>query len=595
MSITPKGMSIQEAYRLFREGKLIVNRKYQRKLVWSQDEKEKLIDSIMSSYPIPLILLAARPEVHGYDHYEILDGVQRLTALFDFVENRISFNNRFFDTEEFTRAKSLAQSKLFEPVSREDTEFLSSDECAKFLDYQLAVTIYPAMAESEMIEVFGRINSQGRQLSNQERRQAGVINVFSELVRKISFEIRGDVSKNLLKLYEMPTISIDNHRNDMNYSIKADDIFWCKSGVLGKNEVRNGEDEEMLADIIASILLEQPFAKSAENLDNLYDEKSEVYGKIQQALTRFDKDMLYENIIATFSLLRDVIESVENGTNTNGFRKIVSGQHRNPVKNSFYSLFMAFYELFIVEGMIPENYDGVMESIKGLQQKLTNSAKYAKVSDRIQNIDITKGLIRRHFVKRDIKALKHGPSLAIDFENAIRRSRLETTRYEFKQGIFELSMPPKLDTKLIQRILQTATAIANSAQGEDGYIYIGIADKEKDAQRSKELYGKEYIFKYEKYIVGIDREVEKNEWNFDQYTKVFMDRIKNSGIDEPLKSQLLTQIDLIDYRGLSVMRIRVPRQNKLTFFEDKVFVRHNNDTVMITNPKEILALHDNFK
>jgi len=51
-------MSIQEAYRQYRDGGLIVNRKYQRKLVWTKSEKENLIDSILKDYSIPLILPA---------------------------------------------------------------------------------------------------------------------------------------------------------------------------------------------------------------------------------------------------------------------------------------------------------------------------------------------------------------------------------------------------------------------------------------------------------------------------------------------------------------------------------------------------------
>ncbi len=38
MSLTPRGMSVQEAYRLFAEGNFVVNRRYQRKLVWSEEE-----------------------------------------------------------------------------------------------------------------------------------------------------------------------------------------------------------------------------------------------------------------------------------------------------------------------------------------------------------------------------------------------------------------------------------------------------------------------------------------------------------------------------------------------------------------------------
>ncbi|WP_345867177.1 DUF262 domain-containing protein [Shewanella algae] len=105
MSITPRGMSVQEAYRNYRDGKLIVNRKYQRKLVWNLSEKQSLVDSIMKDYPIPLILLA---EDSSQNSYEIMDGMQRLNAIFAFIENHFPIEGRYFDTDEFSRAKQLA-------------------------------------------------------------------------------------------------------------------------------------------------------------------------------------------------------------------------------------------------------------------------------------------------------------------------------------------------------------------------------------------------------------------------------------------------------------------------------------------------------
>lgn len=593
MSITPKGMSIQEAYRLYREGKLIVNRKYQRKLVWTNEEKEMLIDSVLKGYPIPLILLAERPIIHGYGIYEILDGVQRLTSIFDFIENRVSYENRYFDVEEFTRAKNLSSSGAFSAKDREENEFIDSDLCAKLLDYQLAITIYPAMEENEMIDVFGRINSQGRQLSNQERRQAGVINEFSSLVRKISIEIRGDVSEEILKLYEMPSISMDDYRNDMNYSIKIEDIFWCNTGILGKNELRDSEDEEMIADIIASIVMEEPFPRSRIAFDEVYNEESEHYININTGILKYGSDELYKNIIYIFSILKEIIQTTDNRINS--FRLRVSGQHRNSVKSSFYALFMSVYELIFEEDMLPDQYEKIMESLNNLQKKLTNSANYAKVSDRIQNIDMTKGLIRRYFIKKEKTSLKHGIGMIIDFENSLRRSKHETTRYEFKQGIITLDGKYKLDEKLIGRIICTISAIANSAQGQDGYIFIGIADEKKDSERIDEMYNSGNVVKYDKYIVGIDREIKKMKWSVDQYMRAFIDRIRNSEMDEPLKTQVMSQVDIIEYMGYSVVRIRVPKQDKLTFVGDKVFVRNNNDTKQLSNPKEILAMNEVFR
>ena len=58
MSVIPSGVSVQEIYRRYRENQIVVNRKYQRKLVWSETEKVCLIDSILKGYPIPLILFA---------------------------------------------------------------------------------------------------------------------------------------------------------------------------------------------------------------------------------------------------------------------------------------------------------------------------------------------------------------------------------------------------------------------------------------------------------------------------------------------------------------------------------------------------------
>src|SRR5215831_12754075 len=43
---------VQTIYNWYRDGALYVNRKYQRKLVWTLIEKQKLIDSILRGYPI---------------------------------------------------------------------------------------------------------------------------------------------------------------------------------------------------------------------------------------------------------------------------------------------------------------------------------------------------------------------------------------------------------------------------------------------------------------------------------------------------------------------------------------------------------------
>lgn len=316
-----------------------------------------------------------------------------------------------------------------------------------------------------------------------------------------------------------------------------------------------------------------------------------LYLELNNKLKRIDEKELEEHIIEVFSVIKSIFEDNEY---QDGFKKTVTAQTRNPAKSSFFYFYMACYDLLVKEELSPTNNDEIMKSIKGMQSKLIRTAHYAKSEDRVINIEMTKGLIRRHFVKKEPRTLKHGAGLLIDFENSIKRSKTETSKYEFKQGVLRLYNPPQEDKKIIETIIETLVAIANTSP-EDGYLYIGIADEEKDAKRCKEIYDCDYDCKYGKYIVGIDREIKLLGISYDAYMNKFVDEIRNSTIDEPLKTQLMSSIDLIEYNKLSVIRVLIPKQEKLAFLGDKVYVRHHNSTKELTNPKDILAQSKMFE
>ena len=50
--------SVQKLYTEYLAQRFAVNRRYQRKLVWTVEEKRALIDSILRDLPVPLILVA---------------------------------------------------------------------------------------------------------------------------------------------------------------------------------------------------------------------------------------------------------------------------------------------------------------------------------------------------------------------------------------------------------------------------------------------------------------------------------------------------------------------------------------------------------
>jgi len=552
--------------------------------VWDIIEKQRLIDNILKDYPLPLFLLATKaPMQGGSPKLEVIDGMQRLHAIFSYIEQGFLLNEFCFDINEFARAKQAAEAGAFVEYPSEVVR-LSAQECANLLDYQLAVTIFPGENDERITDVFGRINSGGRQLSDQERRQAGVISPFAELVRQLSAEIRGDVSREILLLSDMPEISIETSRNPHGYNLKAEDIFWCYQGILRTGDLRESGDEQVVADICASILFQEPVEASGDYLNKLYARGSEEYGLVNASLASYGRDNLSYKVKETISVIRSAIEAHDAGRSA--FRRLVYPRPTgNAQKSPFYAVFMAFFELMHVDEMRPAVGVDIISHLAGVTNNIEIGQKHIKSEDRRNNIRIVKGLLRDHFVKADVSTLTHGPSLVIDFENSIRRSRTETSRYEFKQGILRLDNDRTRDTNILRIVVETICAIANVGPEADGFIYIGIADKESDARRVAQLYGVDPVVFDQVSIVGVGREADRLEMSLDRYLRIIEDEIRQSSLSEPLKTQVMTAIDVISYKGLSIIRIRVPRQSQVSFVGGDCFLRIGSATHTASGPQ----------
>ncbi|GAB0118803.1 hypothetical protein Acid7E03_28750 [Acidisoma sp. 7E03] len=243
--------SVQSVYGWYAADRLFVNRRYQRKLVWTLEEKQKLVESILRRYPIPAILLSEKDD--GSGKLEIIDGLQRLNAIISFIEAAFSLaNGRFFDVSAFPTAKARLDSGEFQPLGK--SPIISTAEVTTFLDYSLAFSVMRKATDREVDDVFDRINSYGHRLSEQERRQSGIQNEFSELVRRVASKLRGDGSPQIMPLRMMPEVSIDLPMTKHGYDVRAEDVFWCKQGILRATDLRDSMDEQCIADILASIV-----------------------------------------------------------------------------------------------------------------------------------------------------------------------------------------------------------------------------------------------------------------------------------------------------------------------------------------------------
>ncbi|WP_234427864.1 DUF262 domain-containing protein, partial [Streptomyces badius] len=155
--MTVRSESIQQAYSAYRTELYRVNRRYQRKLVWSVEEKQRLVDSILKALPLPLFLVA---EVSGgHDSpLELIDGMQRMNAIFSFIEQEFDFQGKYFDLDTLADTKALKDSGEIE----QKQPLLDRAESVAFANYSLALSVFRAENQSSVDEVFRRINSGGR-------------------------------------------------------------------------------------------------------------------------------------------------------------------------------------------------------------------------------------------------------------------------------------------------------------------------------------------------------------------------------------------------------------------------------------------------
>ncbi len=75
--------SLADLERLYKEGTLKLDADWQRGYVWTSKRASRLIESFLIGLPIPVIYLA---ENDDYE-YEVIDGMQRLTSVFSFLNN----------------------------------------------------------------------------------------------------------------------------------------------------------------------------------------------------------------------------------------------------------------------------------------------------------------------------------------------------------------------------------------------------------------------------------------------------------------------------------------------------------------------------
>jgi hypothetical protein len=154
---------VQDFISLFKDGRLNLEPGFQRKSVWTENDRKKLILSVVQNYPIPSVFLYKSTDEDGKLRYDVLDGKQRLESLLmfqglgKFKKNRFSVKCRFDghgDLEEWT----------WKDITKQGYEH-------RITGYKIQ-TVEVSGELGNIIDLFVRINSTGKRLTGQEKRHA---------------------------------------------------------------------------------------------------------------------------------------------------------------------------------------------------------------------------------------------------------------------------------------------------------------------------------------------------------------------------------------------------------------------------------------
>lgn len=190
---------------------------FQRNPVWVTRQKSFLIDSILNSFPIPEIYMQEVIENSGEAKYIIVDGQQRIRAVLEYLEALFSMDEK--------DSPKWANMYFHE---------LTGTEKKTIYEYNFVVRILPDMEESQIREIFQRLNKNVVALNKQELRQATYWGEFISLMNLLS-----------------------------------DKEIWAKIDLFTPNDIRRMLDVEYISELTIAML--HGLQNKKQHLDRYYE------------------------------------------------------------------------------------------------------------------------------------------------------------------------------------------------------------------------------------------------------------------------------------------------------------------------------------
>jgi len=149
-----ESMVVQEFFSAHERGELNVSPWYQRRAVWTNAHKAYLVNSVFETMPVPSIYIRHTIDIEEEKTIkEVVDGQQRVRSLLDYRNGAFAARHPEHKRRAFYKDLTTTQRK-------------------SFLLAKLPVAYLIGADDSDVIEIFGRLNAVSKTLNAQEKRSA---------------------------------------------------------------------------------------------------------------------------------------------------------------------------------------------------------------------------------------------------------------------------------------------------------------------------------------------------------------------------------------------------------------------------------------
>lgn len=173
--VDTRNLSVAQIYDMIKEKEIDLTPDFQRNIVWkSLTEKSRFIESMLLRIPLPVFYFSA--DTDGI--LQVVDGMQRLTVIRDFMNNEFPLRNLEYLEE--------VNGKYFNKKDNPDKS-LPNEYRRRIEITQLVCNIIdPQSPQKVKYDIFKRINTVGKVLNAQEMRNAFSKPYTRELLDKLS-------------------------------------------------------------------------------------------------------------------------------------------------------------------------------------------------------------------------------------------------------------------------------------------------------------------------------------------------------------------------------------------------------------------------